>query len=56
MTFPNSALWRRVGVRVAPTGQAIEESVGLAHEVFNGVLRRAPERIEQKPWRHIIDE
>lgn len=39
---------RQVNVRVVPTGQAIEESVDLAHEIFNRVFRRVPERIEQR--------
>ena len=33
---------RRVNVRVEPTGKAIEESVELAHEIFNRVFRRVP--------------
>ena len=32
---------RQVNVRVAPTSQAIDESVELAHEIFNRVFRKA---------------
>jgi hypothetical protein len=35
----------QVNVRVVPTRTAIEESVDLAHEIFNHVFRKAPERI-----------
>jgi hypothetical protein len=31
-----------------PTIHAIEESVDLAHEVYNRVFRRVPERLNQK--------
>ena len=36
---------RQVNVRVVPTRQAIEESVDLAHEIFNRVFRKVPEHI-----------
>jgi hypothetical protein len=36
---------RQVNVRVAPTGRAIEESVDLAHEIFNRVFRKTPGKI-----------
>ena len=36
---------RQVNVRVVPTGKAIEESVDLAHEIFNRVFRRVPEKL-----------
>jgi hypothetical protein len=36
----------RVNVRVIPTHTAIEESVDLAHEVFNRVFRKVPERVK----------
>ena len=36
---------RQVNVRVVPTGKAIEESVDLAHEIFNRVFRKVPERL-----------
>ena len=36
-----------MNVRVVPTGKAIEESVDLAYEIFNRVLRRVPERIDK---------
>ena len=39
---------KQVNVRVIPTIQAIEESVDLAHEVYNRVFRRVPERINKK--------
>jgi hypothetical protein len=39
---------KQVNVRVIPTIQAIEESVDLAHEVYNRVFRRVPERLDKK--------
>jgi hypothetical protein len=39
----------QVNVRVVPTGNAIEESVDLAYEIFNRVFRRVPERIRDSP-------
>lgn len=39
---------RQVHVRVVPTSKAIEESVDLAHEIFNRVFRKVPERIEDR--------
>jgi len=33
---------RQVNVRVVPTSMAIEESVDLAHEIYNRVFRRVP--------------
>ena len=38
---------RQVKVRVAPTSKAIGESTDLAHEIYNRVLRRVPENMEQ---------
>jgi len=38
---------RQVNIRVVPTGQAIEESVDLAHEIFNRVFRKVPERVKE---------
>jgi hypothetical protein len=32
---------------VVPTGNAIEESVDLAYEIFNRVFRKVPENMEQ---------
>lgn len=37
---------RQVNVRVVPTGNAIEESVDLAHEIYNRVFRRVPENLK----------
>jgi hypothetical protein len=37
-----------VNVRVVPTGEAIEGSVDLAHEIFNRVFRKAYRRLEEK--------
>lgn len=34
-----------VNVRVVPTSRAIEESVDLAHEIYNRVFRRVPEKM-----------
>jgi hypothetical protein len=39
---------RQVNVRVIPTGRAIEESVDLAHEIFNTVFRKLPEKLNGK--------
>ena len=36
---------RQVNVRVVPTGNAMEESVDLAYEIFNRVFRKVPERM-----------
>ncbi len=38
---------KQVNVRVIPTSHAIDESVELAHEIFNRVFRKVPERIEK---------
>jgi hypothetical protein len=39
---------RQVNVRVVPVGKAIEESVDLAHEIFNRVFRKLPEQLNSK--------
>ena len=39
---------RQVNVRVAPTGAAIEESVDLAHEIYNRVFRKVPEKLNER--------
>jgi hypothetical protein len=39
---------QQVNVRVTPTGVAIEESVDLAHEIFNRVFRKAYRRLENR--------
>jgi len=39
---------RQVNVRVVPTRQAIEESIDLAHEVYNQVFRKVPDRLSTK--------
>jgi hypothetical protein len=39
---------KQVNVRVVPTGVAIEESVDLAHEIFNRVFRRVPVNLDPK--------
>jgi len=38
---------RQVNVRVVPTRQAIEESIDLAHEVYNQVFRMVPEKVKE---------
>ena len=38
---------RQVNTRVMPTRQAIEESVDLAHEIFNRVFRKVPEQVKE---------
>jgi hypothetical protein len=37
---------RQVNVRIIPTGNAIEESVDLTHQIFNRVFRKVPERVK----------
>lgn len=39
---------KQVNVRVVPTGKAIEESVELAHEIFNRVFRKVPEKLNSR--------
>jgi hypothetical protein len=39
---------KQVKVRVRPTGVAIDESVDLAHEIFNRVFRKAYRRLEER--------
>jgi hypothetical protein len=39
---------KQVNVRVIPTSVAIEESVDLAHEIYNRVFRKVPERLMEK--------
>lgn len=39
---------KQVNIRVVPTRVAIEESVDLAHEIFNQVFRKAPDKLERK--------
>ena len=39
---------KQVNVRVIPTSHAIDESVELAHEIFNRVFRKVPERITER--------
>jgi hypothetical protein len=38
---------RQVNIRVRPTREAIEESVDLAHEIFNRVFRKVPEKLKE---------
>jgi len=39
---------KQVNVRVVSTGNAIEKSVELAHEIFNRVFRRVPDSLNTK--------
>jgi hypothetical protein len=39
---------KQVNVRVRPTGEAIEESVDLAHEIFNRVFRKTYRRLGER--------
>lgn len=39
---------KQVNVRVIPTSNAVDESVDLAHEIYNRVFRKVPERINSK--------
>jgi hypothetical protein len=36
---------KQVNVRVIPTSHAIDESVDLAHEIYNRVFRKIPEKL-----------
>ena len=36
---------RQVNLRVVPTNNAIDESIDLAHEIFNRVFRKVPGKI-----------
>jgi hypothetical protein len=38
---------KQVNVRVVPTSHAIEESVDLAHEIYNRVFGKVPEQTEE---------
>jgi hypothetical protein len=39
---------KQVNVQVVPISVAIEESVDLAHEIYNRVFRKVPERLIKK--------
>ena len=39
---------KQVNVRVIPTSHAIDESVEVAHEIFNRVFRKVPERMTER--------
>jgi hypothetical protein len=39
---------KSVNHRVTPTSNAIEESVDLAHEIYNRVFRKVPERLNRE--------
>jgi hypothetical protein len=39
---------KQVNIRVIPTSHAIDESVDMAHEIFNRVFRKAYQRLSQK--------
>ena len=39
---------KQVNVRVIPTGNAIDESVDLSHEIFNRVFRKVPDHLAGK--------
>lgn len=36
---------RQVNTRVLPTTVAVEESIELAHEIFNRVFRKVPQKL-----------
>lgn len=38
---------RQVNVRVIRTSQAIDESVELAHEIYNRIFSKVPEKVEK---------
>jgi len=37
---------KQVNVRVIPTSHVIDESIEMAHEIFNRVFRKVPEKIK----------
>jgi hypothetical protein len=39
---------KQVNVRVVPTSHAIDESVDLAHEIYNRVFRKVPENLSNQ--------
>jgi hypothetical protein len=39
---------KQVNVKVVPTSRAVDESVELAHEIFNRVFRKVPEKITSR--------
>lgn len=39
---------KQVNIRVVPTSNAIDESVDLAHEIYNRVFRKVPEQLVKK--------
>lgn len=39
---------KQVNVRVIPTSHAIDESVDLAHEIFNRVYGKVPQRLNRQ--------
>jgi hypothetical protein len=39
---------KQVNVRVIPTSNAVDESVDLAHEIFNRVFRKVPEGLVER--------
>jgi len=41
---------RQVNLRVVPTSNAIDESVDLAHEIFNRVFRKVPGLCQMQSW------
>lgn len=38
---------RQVNIRVVPTRVAVDESVDLAHEIYNQVFRKIPQKLEK---------
>jgi hypothetical protein len=39
---------KQVNVHVVPTNHAIDESVDLAHEIYNRVFRKVPQKLTEK--------
>ena len=39
---------KQVHVRVVPTSNAIDESIDMAHEIFNRVFRKAYRRLSER--------
>ena len=39
---------KQVNMRVVPTRIAVEESIDMAHEIFNKVFRKVPEQLDDR--------
>jgi hypothetical protein len=39
---------KQVNMRVVPTRTAVEESIDMAHEIFNQVFRKVPAKLSER--------